>query len=179
MSAPAHPTKRRWPTILLVLLIVIPIIEVYLIIQVGHAIGGWQTFWLIIVWSLIGAWIVKREWSKAFGALSGALRTGRMPARELADAAIVLVGGVLLLAPGFLTDLIGLLLILPFTRPFTRRLFQASIARRVVGGPGVVRTGGGGAAGAGYGAGAAGPAAGGQTRSQSADDVIEGEIVDD
>lgn len=164
--------RRWWPLVLVVLFVLLPMIEIYIIVKVGEAIGGWQTLLLLIVWSLIGVWIVRREWSSTFGALTEALRTGRMPTRELTDAALALVGGVLLLVPGFLTDVIGLILILPFTRPITRPLLQALVARRVLAttGPGVVRS-------TSYQTeGYAGDSSGG-TAAQ--DEIIEGEIVDE
>ena len=74
-----------------------------------------------------------------------ALNTGRMPSRQLADAALVLVGGTLLLTPGFLTDIVGFFLILPPTRPLARRGLEAMVARRLLGG----FFGGGGAGGPG------------------------------
>ena len=68
-----------------------------------------------------------------------ALSSGKMPGRELADAMLVLIGGTLLLTPGFLTDIVGFFFILPFTRPITRRWLQRVVERRLVGGSGIVR----------------------------------------
>lgn len=159
---------------LFLLLLVVPILEVIVIIMVGRTIGGWQTFGLLVLWSFIGAVLVKSQWRTAWRALRTALQTGRMPARELTDTALVLVGGTLLLAPGFITDVAGLLLILPFTRPLTRPLLQAAVARRLLAdgpfaapfpaGPPSERP-------------HHGPDRSG--RGKASDDVIEGEIVDD
>ena len=88
------------------------------------------TVLLLLVESALGAWLVKREGRRAWTALRFALRTGRLPARELADAALVLVGGTLLLTPGFVTDVAGFFLILPVTRPLARRLLGWLAARR-------------------------------------------------
>ncbi len=126
----------RW--VVLVLFITVPICEVALVIELGGAIGGWRTFGLLIVWSIIGAWLVRREWSGAWRGLRDAMRTGVMPADELADAALVLVGGLFILLPGFITDFVGLLMILPFTRPLFRRLLQLVVARRILAGAGRV-----------------------------------------
>ena len=71
---------------------------------------------------MLGAWLIKREGGRAWQALRTALNTERMPARELADGALILIGGTLMLTPGFVTDAFGILLILPFTRPVSRRL---------------------------------------------------------
>ncbi|KRE63182.1 hypothetical protein ASG78_07635, partial [Nostocoides sp. Soil756] len=120
----------RW---VFVALLVVPLLEVLVIIAVGRAIGGWPTFLLLLLESLLGAWIVRREGARTWSALRDALRSGRMPSRQLADAALVLVGGTLLLAPGFVTDAVGLFLILPATRPLTRRWLEALVARRLLG----------------------------------------------
>jgi UPF0716 protein FxsA len=152
-----------------VLLLVVPILEIATIIAVGRVIGGWQTLVLLLLESALGAWLVRREGARTWAALAEALNTGTMPSRQLADAALVLVGGTLLLTPGFLTDIAGFFFILPITRPVARRLLQAVVARRLLGAVGVWTGGGrgwppGGAGGTSGGAGA-GP------------DVIEGEVL--
>ncbi len=83
--------------------------------------------------SLLGAWIVKREGGKTWAALQDALRSGRMPSRQLSDAALVLIGGTLLLTPGFVTDIVGFFFILPLTRPITRVWLETVVARRLLG----------------------------------------------
>jgi UPF0716 protein FxsA len=75
---------------------------------------------------------MKREGAKAWRALSAALSSGRMPGRELADAAIILVAGTLMLTPGFVSDVLGFALLLPFTRPVARRLLAAVVTRRLL-----------------------------------------------
>jgi UPF0716 protein FxsA len=97
-------------------------------------IGGWQTLVLLLVESALGAWLVRREGARAWKALTTALNTGQMPSRQLADAALVLVGGTLLLAPGFLTDIVGFFFILPLTRPIARTALEAVVAKRLLGG---------------------------------------------
>ncbi|MEV0587257.1 FxsA family protein [Nonomuraea sp. NPDC050310] len=111
--------------------LVVPVLEIWLLIQVGSVIGGWPTVALLIADSLLGAWLVRREGRKAWRNLQGALGSGRMPDRELADGGLILVGGALLLTPGFLTDVLGFLCILPFTRPMMRRVAGWFFARRV------------------------------------------------
>jgi UPF0716 protein FxsA len=134
------------PLILLpILFLVVPILEIFVIIQVGQAIGAWPTVLLLLVESALGAWLVRREGRRAWRALRGAFETGRVPSRELADAGLVLVGGALLLTPGFVTDVVGFFFVLPFARPLARRLLWAYIARRAARGTGrvrVVRVGG-------------------------------------
>ncbi|MEU5882922.1 FxsA family protein [Spirillospora sp. NPDC047279] len=117
--------------VLVLAFLVMPILEIYVIIQVGQVIGAWWTVLLLIVESLLGGWIVRREGRRAWRALQETFGRGQVPDRELADAALVLVGGVLLLTPGFVTDIFGFMFVLPFTRPAVRRLLTAWAARRV------------------------------------------------
>jgi UPF0716 protein FxsA len=116
--------------LLVLAFLLVPLVEIYVIIQVGHAIGAWQTLVLLIVWSAIGAWIVKREGRRAWRAFRSAAESGRLPGREAADGALVLIGGTLLLTPGFVTDVVGLFLILPVTRPLARRALVGIATRR-------------------------------------------------
>jgi len=124
--------RRRWVTLtLLVLFVVVPLVEIYVLIQVGQVIGAWWTVLLLILDSVLGAWLVRREGARAWQALREALGSGRMPAAELADGALVLIGGTLMLAPGFVTDVVAFFMILPLTRPLFRRLLGYLVARRV------------------------------------------------
>jgi UPF0716 protein FxsA len=125
-------------------LVVMPLIEIAALVAVGRVIGPWPTVLLRVLMTGLGAWIVRRQGGRAWGALVEGLQTGRMPSRELSDAVLVLVGGVLLLAPGFVTDLVGFFFVLPVTRPLARRLLERMVARRLLGGivvPGGVATG--------------------------------------
>src|SRR4051794_52836 len=119
------------PLGLVLAFLAVPIVEIYVILQVGHVIGGWPTVGLLLVESLLGAWIVRHEGRRAWRALRTTFESGRVPDRELADAALVLVGGVLLLTPGFVTDLFGFLFVLPFTRPLVRRALTLYVGRRL------------------------------------------------
>ncbi|MGH3377566.1 MAG: FxsA family protein [Actinoallomurus sp.] len=119
------------PVALLVAFLLVPIVEIYVILQVGHLIGGWPTVALLVAESLLGGWIIRREGRRAWRALTTTFREGGLPDRELADAALVLVGGVLLLTPGFVTDVFGFLFVLPFTRPIVRRALSAYVGRRM------------------------------------------------
>lgn len=175
--APAVARARRvpWGRWIAAALLVVPIAEIAVIIAVGRVIGGWPTFLLLLAESLFGAWLVRREGVSAWRALVAALRAGTMPAGELADAALVLVGGTLLLTPGFITDLVGFLVVLPWTRPVARTALQAAVASRLVWttgfGPAAPPGGGASASGSSGNEEATGGFAGGQ--------VIEGEILDD
>lgn len=121
--------------VLLVLFVAVPLVEIYLMIQVGQVIGAWTTILLLIADSVLGGYLIKREGSRAWQSLRAALQSHKMPARELADGALILVGGTLLLTPGFLTDAVGFFLILPFTRPLARRLLTELITKKFLGGP--------------------------------------------
>jgi UPF0716 protein FxsA len=124
--------RRRFPWwLLFVAFLVVPIVEIYVLIQVGQVIGAWWTVVLLIADSVFGSWLLKREGVRAWRALQAALTEGRMPARELADAALIVFGGTLMITPGFVTDAFGLIAILPFTRPFARRLLTAYVSRRL------------------------------------------------
>jgi UPF0716 protein FxsA len=128
-------TRRRrsiLPVVLFTIFVIVPIVEIYVIIQVGQVIGAWWTVLLLVVDSIFGAWLIKHEGGRAWRGLREALEDGRMPATELADGALILVGGTLMLAPGFVTDALGILLILPFTRPLFRRLLAALVASRIM-----------------------------------------------
>jgi UPF0716 protein FxsA len=127
--------RSRWTRLaLFTAFIVVPLIEIYVLIQVGQVIGAWWTILLLILDSIFGTWLIRREGGKAWLALRVALESGRMPARELADGALILVGGTLMLTPGFVTDAVGILLILPFTRPVARRLLTQVVTRRLLAG---------------------------------------------
>ena len=142
--APAQRLTRRgrrrphWGWYVFVALLVVPVAEIAVIVAVGKVIGGWQTIALLLVESALGAYLVKREGLRSWRSLRVALNTGRMPGRELADAALVLIGGTLLLTPGFLTDIVGFFFVLPFTRPITRRWLQRVVERRLTHGSGVI-----------------------------------------
>ena len=126
--------RRRWPWVLTLALLVVPTAELAIILWVGQQIGGWPTLGLLVAESALGAWLVKREGSRTWQALASALNTGRMPSRQLSDAALVLVGGTLLLTPGFLTDLVGFFCILPITRAIARTVLETIVTRKLLGG---------------------------------------------
>jgi UPF0716 protein FxsA len=121
---------RMW--VLVAAFVILPIVEIYVIIQVGQVIGAWWTILLLVVDSIFGAWLIGHEGRRAWQSLNTALSSGQMPARELADGALILIGGTLMLSPGFVTDILGILLILPFTRPVARRVLTRVASRRIL-----------------------------------------------
>ncbi len=118
--------------LLVVAFVVVPLVEIYVLIQVGQVIGPLWTIVLLVADSVLGTWLVRREGVRAWRGMRSALDSGRMPGTELADGALILVGGTLMLTPGFVTDALGILLILPLTRPLFRRLLLRVLAGRVV-----------------------------------------------
>jgi len=131
--------RPRWAWYVFLALLVVPVAEIAVIVAVGQVIGGWETLALLLAESVLGAYLVKREGRRSWRALHEALNTGKMPGRELADAALVLIGGTLLLTPGFLTDIIGFFFILPFTRPISRRWLQGVVERQLAQRSGIIR----------------------------------------
>lgn len=115
--------------ILLTLFILIPAIEVSLFIVVGGWIGGWNTFLIIFLSGFIGAYLAKREGLKVLLTVRSEMNHGRIPGVAVIDGLCVLVGGIFLITPGFFTDLLGLLLVLPFTRIFFRGLILLFIRK--------------------------------------------------
>ncbi len=116
--------------LLVLMFLVVPVVEIYVIVQVGQEIGALPTVVLLLLESLLGAWLVRREGRRAWLTLKGAVTSGQLPSRELADAALVLIGGTLLLTPGFVTDVVGFVFVLPLTRPAARRALAGFVARR-------------------------------------------------
>ena len=121
------------PAILFLLFIVVPVLELLVIIQVGQALGPWPTAALLVAISLVGAALVKREGLKAWWRFNETVRAGGVPAAEVVDGALVLFGGALLLTPGFLTDALGLALIVPVTRMLLRRFLRKRTRLLLVG----------------------------------------------
>lgn len=124
--------RSRWGWLLLATFVILPILEIYVIIQVGQVIGPWWTILLLIADSILGSWLIKHEGRRAWRALTTTIQSGRMPSAELADGALILVGGTLMVSPGFVTDVFGILLILPVTRPLARRLLGSYLSRRLL-----------------------------------------------
>ena len=116
--------------LLVLLFIVVPIAELYVIIQVGELIGVWPTLLLLLLDAVGGAWLLKHEGRSAWRRFNQALAERRVPGKEVADGVLIILGGALLIAPGFITDIFGALLLIPPTRALARRvLFRWTIGR--------------------------------------------------
>ena len=117
--------------LLAVAFILVPLAELAVLIAVGDWIGLVPTLVLLLVVSVAGAWLAKREGLAAWRRFQLALADGRMPTVEVADGAMILLAGALLLTPGFLSDVIGVLLLLPPTRAIARRQLPRLAERRL------------------------------------------------
>lgn len=120
------------PALLVVLLVVVPLAELYVLIQVGHVLGAPLTILLLLLDSALGAWLLRREGRRTWAAFRTATTQGAVPTREVADGALVLLGGALMLTPGFVTDVVGVLCVLPPTRALLRRRLVAYAGRRLL-----------------------------------------------
>lgn len=116
--------------LLVVVFIVVPLIELAIIIQVGELIGAAATILALLAVSLAGAWLVRREGIRAWIRFTDALRSGRVPADEVLEGAMVLFGGALLLTPGFATDAVGLLLMVPPVRALVASTLKRRLGAR-------------------------------------------------
>jgi UPF0716 protein FxsA len=116
--------------ILVALFIVVPIVELYVIIQVGQAIGVVPTLTLLVADALLGSLLLRQQGRGAWRRFNAALAERRFPGREVADGLMIAVGGTLLLTPGFVTDIFGLALLIPPSRAVLRDLLRRFAARR-------------------------------------------------
>jgi UPF0716 protein FxsA len=124
---------------LVLLFVVVPLVELYVIIQVGQAIGAVPTIAILLADSLLGSMLMRSQGRAVWRRFNEALAAGRPPAREVLDGGLVILGGAFLLTPGFVTDVFGLVLLLPpsravvrsaLVRRFSRRLFTRAGSRR-------------------------------------------------
>jgi len=117
--------------ILVVLFIVVPFAEIYVLLQVGHAIGVANTLGLLILVSVVGAWLAKREGLGVIRRMQRSIEAGRVPGAELVDGFLILFAAALMLTPGFLTDIAAIFLLLPPVRAVVRRELRRRVARRI------------------------------------------------
>jgi UPF0716 protein FxsA len=116
------------------------LVEIYVLVQVGQAIGALNTIGLLILMSLVGGWLARREGASVFTRLRRQLETGRMPTNELIDGFLILAGGILLVTPGFISDALGILLLFPPTRAVARALVKRRFRVQIMGLPGAPRS---------------------------------------
>lgn len=116
---------------LIALFIVVPLAELYVILQVGEAIGAVWTVLLLAADSVLGSVLLRSQGRVVWRRFNEALAAGRMPHKEVQDGVLVIFGGAFLITPGFITDVVGLLMLLPPTRAVIRRFAMRVISRRV------------------------------------------------
>lgn len=117
--------------IILILMIVIPAIEIWGLINAAKLIGGFETFILIILTGVVGAYLSKREGLKTWISAQDELRQGQIPRKAILDGISIFTGGLLLLTPGFFTDAIGFILVLPYSRTVVQMLLTKWLSKRI------------------------------------------------
>jgi len=124
--------------LLVALFIVVPIVELWVIIEIGSLIGVWPTIALLLADALLGSLLLRHQGRGAWRRFNQALAERRFPGREVADGLLIAIGGTLLLTPGFVTDIVGLIFLIPPTRAIARRIMRGYATRRfmIVGTPG-------------------------------------------
>jgi UPF0716 protein FxsA len=124
---------------LFLLFLIVPIIEIYLLIKVGSLIGGVPTVALLLAISLLGAYLVRSQGFRIITQVREELARGRLPAAQLLDGALVLIGSLLLMTPGFFTDFLGIFFLVPVTRRFIKLWLGLWLQARLSKGGFVVR----------------------------------------
>jgi UPF0716 protein FxsA len=117
--------------VLLLLFFTIPLVEIYVLLEVGGAIGVLPTIAMVVLTAVIGAGLIRAQGLTTLGRVQQQLERGELPAVGIIEAALLLVAGALLLTPGFVTDTIGFLILVP---PLRRRAIESFLARRMVAG---------------------------------------------
>ncbi len=126
------------PVLLVLLFILVPIVEIWAITQVAGWISWPWTIVLLIVDSILGSWLLRREGARAWQRFRETLGQARIPAVEVVDGALIIFGGALLLTPGFVTDIVGLACLIPPTRKLLNVLLRRTVLARL--GLGAVKT---------------------------------------
>jgi UPF0716 protein FxsA len=105
---------------LLILFTVVPAVELYLLISVGRTIGAWDTILIIVLTGIIGSWVAKRQGASTWREIRETLSRGEFPGKQLIDAVLIFAAGLLMITPGFLTDIFGFLVMVPAFRTLVR-----------------------------------------------------------
>ena len=116
---------------LLILFTCVPVLEIYVLIEAGRQIGLPATILLILLTGIAGAWLARTQGIEILRRIQMEMAEGRMPAEALLDGAMILIGGMLLLTPGFCTDLLGFTFLAPFSRTFWRDLLSKWVQRNI------------------------------------------------
>ena len=116
---------------LLLLFILVPLAELYLFIELGSRLGLVETVLIVIVTGALGAWLTKWQGARALARFRQASAEGRLPHEEVLDGLLILVAGAVLITPGFLTDAVGFLALLPPVRSFARKHLASYLSSRI------------------------------------------------
>src|SRR4051794_41129275 len=117
--------------VLFLLFVVVPVVEVFVFVQVASWIGALPALALVLVLSFAGLWLVKREGLSVARRVQTQMQQGELPTTDLVNGLLILVAGVLMVVPGFVTAFVGLLLLLPPTRAVARALVMRRLASRI------------------------------------------------
>ncbi|MGS2719486.1 FxsA family protein [Paraglaciecola aestuariivivens] len=117
---------------LFLLFAILPIIEIAILINVGEQIGGWYTVAIVVLTAFVGARLVKQQGLNTLTQAQQKMQSGIMPGQEMAEGLLLVIAGVLLVTPGFITDGIGFLLCLPMTRPLIAKGLVKHLSVKVV-----------------------------------------------
>ena len=124
---------------LLIVVILLPLAEIFVLIESGRAIGVWPTVLLVVLTGIAGSWLMRHQGLALLGRIRAELAAGLLPAGTLLDGALVLAGGLLLLTPGFCTDLLGFTMLVPTTRRWWRRWLEGWLAGQLAAGSLTIR----------------------------------------
>jgi UPF0716 protein FxsA len=116
---------------LVLLFTIVPLVELYILIKIGSHIGGLNTILLVVMTAMLGAWLARLQGLRTLQQIQVSLSQGQIPAEELIDGVLILVGGILLVTPGVLTDLFALVLLFPSTRTYFKRWLRRRFDRMV------------------------------------------------
>jgi UPF0716 protein FxsA len=119
---------------LLIVVILVPLAEIFVLIESGRVIGVWPTVLLVVLTGIAGSWLMRHQGLALLRQIQAELTTGQLPASTLLDGALVLAGGLLLLTPGFCTDLAGFTMLVPTTRRWWRRCLERWLAGQLAAG---------------------------------------------
>ena len=124
---------------LFLIFLIVPVIEIYLLIEVGSLIGALPTVGVLVFMSLLGAYLMRSQGGRILKRIQEELSQGRLPAAQLLDGALVFIGGVLLATPGFFTDFLGIFFLIPATRRLIKMWLGLWLQARLAKGGFVVR----------------------------------------
>ncbi|AGB41280.1 protein affecting phage T7 exclusion by the F plasmid [Halobacteroides halobius DSM 5150] len=116
---------------LVILFTIIPLVELFLLIQISIHLSSWLAIGLVGITGMLGAGLAKKQGTAVIKKINYSLSQGRMPADSVVDGLLILIGGVLLITPGLLTDISGFACILPFTRPYIKKITKGRLKKLI------------------------------------------------